>query len=347
MNVTKPTLVVNLNTCEKNIQQMANKAQLSSVVFRPHFKTHQSAVIANLFKKAGVSKITVSSIDMALQFAAQGWNDITIAFPVNILQINDLNKLASEITLNLVIENHDALLFLNRHLKHKTNILLKIDAGYGRTGINYNNHQLINLLTRAINSSSNLHFIGFLSHFGNSYSASSRNEIKEIYTASLNSLTVLKQQYPNAFYSIGDTPSCSIINKFTGVSEIRPGNFVYYDSFQMNLGSCSIENISASMACPVVAIHENRNEIIIHGGAVHFSKESINIEKLGTIYGLVVNSNLNKTNNAFLKKISQEHGTIVGPKEWIKSIKIGDIVHIIPIHSCLTANLMKENTIYV
>ena len=80
-------------------------AHQAGVTFRPHFKTHQSAEIGEWFRAAGVTAITVSSVDMALYFARHGWNDITIAFPANLRQQRDLAELARQIHLGLLVES--------------------------------------------------------------------------------------------------------------------------------------------------------------------------------------------------------------------------------------------------
>jgi D-serine deaminase-like pyridoxal phosphate-dependent protein len=114
---------------------------------------------------------------------------------------------------------------------------------------------------------------------------------------------------------------------------------------QYNLGVCNFKDIAIAMACPVVAIHSERNQIIIHGGAVHFSKENIEY-KSKSIYGIAVKLNENnwekENNNIILTSLSQEHGVLSVGNSEIKNIQIGDIITIIPIHSCLTANLMKK-----
>ncbi len=93
MNCKKPTLIVDKKRCKKNIEKMVSKAKKNNLIFRPHFKTHQSSKIAELFKEYGINKCTVSSVEMAEYFAENGWKDITIAFPFNILEINEINKL--------------------------------------------------------------------------------------------------------------------------------------------------------------------------------------------------------------------------------------------------------------
>ena len=69
IQVTEPTMVLNEEVCKSNIARMAAKAKAANVVFRPHFKTHQSREIGEWFRASGVDKITVSSLNMAMKFA--------------------------------------------------------------------------------------------------------------------------------------------------------------------------------------------------------------------------------------------------------------------------------------
>jgi len=66
--IKKPTLVLDENKCRSNIAMMAEKAKRSGVIFRPHFKTHQSVTIGNWFRDEGIENITVSSVTMASFF---------------------------------------------------------------------------------------------------------------------------------------------------------------------------------------------------------------------------------------------------------------------------------------
>ena len=64
-------------------------------------------------------------------------------------------------------------------------------------------------------------------------------------------------------------------NDCSNFDEIRPGNFAYYDVMQYHIGSCNMDNIAVAVACPVVAVHPQKNELVIYGGAIHLSKEFI------------------------------------------------------------------------
>ncbi len=348
-NIVSPTLILDKKKCLNNIRLMSEKAKKHKLIFRPHFKTHQSRTIGKWYKKSGVNKITVSSLHMAEYFANDDWKDITVAFPVNIREIDTINSLAEEIQLNLTIENTESVAILNKKLKFEVGFFIKIDTGYKRTGISFDIFLTIDKILKLASESNKLVFKGFLSHAGNTYKAKNTSEIIEIHKDSLYKLSLLRKQYiekyPDLLMSTGDTPSCSIADNFEGIDEIRPGNFVFYDLMQYQLGSCNLEQIATIMACPVVSKHSERKEIIIHGGGVHFSKELINIGNKN-IYGKLVHFNKEGWTEAdqdqYLVKLSQEHGTLQVSDELFDIIEIGELIGIIPVHSCLTANLMKE-----
>ncbi|MFY0600979.1 MAG: alanine racemase [Cyclobacteriaceae bacterium] len=321
---------------------MADKTKASGVDFRPHFKTHQSASIGNWFRDEGIDKITVSSVSMAQYFASHGWNDITIAFPYNPLEHSEIEALARKINLNVLIESKEALVHLNNHINADLGYFIKIDVGTGRTGLSEPQFEQISVLIDGDNE--NHHFRGLLVHAGHSYQKVDLGIARGIYDESLRVLNHAKSYVgEDVFISYGDTPTCSLLESFAGVNEIRPGNFAFYDLMQHSFGSCDLNEIAVCMACPVVAIHPQRNEAIIYGGAVHFSKEKL--EKSPYPYGMVIPLNergWEPKAAASLIRVSQEHGIISGSTEFISSLKIGTLVGILPVHSCLTANLQRS-----
>ncbi len=346
--IIRPTLVLDKDICMRNIERMAKKAADHKMRFRPHFKTHQSAKIGEWFRNFGVDAITVSSVQMAAYFAENGWKDITIAFPLNILEINNINQLAAKIKLHVLVENTEAAAFLAEKALHSLGVWIKIDTGNNRTGIDPANTSLIASVVNKITKNDKLKFNGFLTHTGHTYSASSTDEIFSRHFDALLKLKSLKQKYKSAFpeveISMGDTPAATLCTTFNGVDEIRPGNFVFYDLMQQNLGVCSFDDIAVKMVCPVVAKHIMRNEVVIQGGAVHFSREEIiNIDGKSMFGRIIISKNGKKTMldpTNYLSKLSQEHGIIKVAQKQFKNFHVGDLVEITPVHSCLTANLM-------
>ena len=347
--ITRPTLLMDEEKCRRNIREMCKKAQKNSVIFRPHFKTHQSLEIGSWFKELGVDRITVSSLKMAEYFSEQ-WHDITVAFPVNIREIESINSLAERISLNLLVESKEVVEFLKEHLKSSVGFFIKIDVGYHRAGILPEDLEIINAILEMSKNNSLCKFKGFLTHAGQTYQCRRKACVDEVYRDSKSKLLELKRhyidEYPDLILSIGDTPTCSIVENFSPIDEIRPGNFVFFDLMQYYIGSCKLDQIAVVMECPIVAIHEKRNEIIIYGGGVHFSKERLELDEYGTIYGqVVVNRGTTWWNiipGMYLKNLSQEHGIVHVPESLIDTFHVGDLIFVLPVHSCLTANLMGK-----
>lgn len=349
--IVKPTLILDKNRVLKNIEKMANKAKASGVRFRPHFKTHQSAEIGNWFRDFGVEAITVSSLDMAKYFADNGWTDITVAFIINLLEIDKINYLAGKIQLNLLVDSEEVLSALEKNLEHRAGIWIKVDTGYHRTGVSWDDLDTIRSLARKTKESPKLDFKGLLTHAGHSYKAKSISEIRKIHSETLLRLAVGKEHLEMSGIeacevSIGDTPTCSVVDDFTGIDEIRPGNFVFYDLMQERLGSCTEDEIAVAVSCPVVGKYEDRNQIVVYGGAVHLSTAYVADESGRQVLGYATslqNGTFGPINRqAPVIALSQEHGIFQADADLLREIQIADLLLLFPVHSCLTCSLYRE-----
>lgn len=344
----------------RNINRMKEKVSAAGIRFRPHFKTHQSSLAGEWFREAGVSAITVSSVDMARYFSRYGWNDITIGVLVNPLEIDSVNALSrgrpphfNRAALNLLVDTVEMVTFLEKNLEQPANIWIKVDTGYHRTGIQWDCTDDILDTAKAIANSPDLLFGGLLTHSGHSYNAVSTDGIKAVYEETVTRMNGVRdfleeRGIDGIEISIGDTPTCSVVERFHGIDEVRCGNFVYYDLMQMMLGACKEEDIAAAVACPVIGVYPRRNEIVIYGGAVHLSKDSIADKQGRKIFGLAAlpGESVDKwgpsLGDTYVSSLSQEHGVIETTPDVIRRVKAGDILVILPVHSCLTANLLKE-----
>ncbi|MEP0985912.1 alanine racemase [Ekhidna sp.] len=343
MEIKTPTLLVDKEKALKNIKKMSEKAKHSNASLRPHFKTHFSSEIGKWFKDYGVSACTASSVAMAQYFASKDWDDITIAFPYNHLEYSEISDLAKKIDLNILIESEESLAHAKNNIAGTLGYFLKVDVGTHRTGIDPRNTKLIASLVNQ--SSKQLTFKGFLAHAGHTYGCTDTESIKWIFDGAVKVLSELKDKF-GGIISYGDTPSCSIIDDLTFCDEMRPGNFIFYDWMQQNIGSCSIEEIAVCLACPIVSIHKDRGEVVIYGGGVHLSKDHI-IEKDeygkgSKCFGKAVKlSDLGWDTKIIgnVSRVSQEHGIIKMSEEAIAHVKVGDLIGILPVHSCLTADL--------
>ena len=349
--IKKPTLLLDSDQTRKNIQWMVQKASAEDIRLRPHFKTHQSAAIGEWFREAGVTAITVSSVDMGAYFADHGWKDITVAFPVNWREMDEINALAQRIKLNLLVESVESTQFLDEHLETTLDVWLKIDVGNQRTGLSKDNPKTIAQVASAIEHSPKMHLKGLLTHAGQTYRAGSVEAIQQVHLDTLAQYKYIKNYLAvlgiaRLEMSVGDTPTARLAPEFGPmVDELRPGNFVFFDAHQLKIGSCCSDEISVAVACPVVARHPERNEVVIYGGAIHLSKDTIQADG-HTAYGLVALPDGEgwsaPLEGAFVRTVSQEHGVVRLVAEDFHRVQVGDIVCILPAHSCLTLQCMGE-----
>ncbi|NNF81137.1 MAG: alanine racemase, partial [Flavobacteriaceae bacterium] len=207
----------------------------------------------------------------------------------------------------------------------------------------------IEALAKRISQANNLNLKGFLGHAGQTYNCRDPKQIEAVHQEAKSKLVMLTQSflldYPGIIASYGDTPSSSICKDFDGITEIRPGNFVFYDLMQVQIGACDSSQIAVAMACPVVAIHPWNFEIVIYGGGIHFSKDRMESDH-GSVFGKIIRFSPDGFGtvipDCYVRNLSQEHGIIKASEEMINQTKIGDLLYVLPVHSCMTANLMKQ-----
>ncbi len=337
----------------KNLSFLHQKIKLQGVQFRPHFKTHQSAEIGEWFREIGIRKISVSSIDMAIYFADHGWEDIFIAFPVNILQIDEIVKLSIRVDLSLLFEDSNTVAFIDHHLSHPISGWIKIDTGANRCGLHSNQFEQILLIAKEFEKSKNIKFCGLVTHAGHTYRYNRDEEITSVYDQSIDTLFEIRDKlnrvgFSKIALSVGDTPSSRLVKDFKNVDELRPGNFLFYDVQQFQAGVCQLEEIAVALFCPVVAVHPDRNELVLYGGAIHLSKDTHTWGSIKSAYGLIalpkkISSGWDdKKILGYMRSLSQEHGVAVIPEGIPEEIKPGSLVCVLPAHSCLTVQAMGK-----
>jgi D-serine deaminase-like pyridoxal phosphate-dependent protein len=318
---------------------------------RPHFKTHQSADVGEWFKDVGITSATASSVDMALYFAENGWDDIVVAFPVNWLEIDNINRLAGMCHLGLLVESLETVQFLDAHLETAVDIWLDVDTGYRRTGFAWDDTEFALQLVAMVSQSDKMTLKGMLTHSGHSYAGRSDADVQAVYDETVAGFTALRDAlaahgYADIVLSVGDTPSCSVVDDFSAIDEIRPGVYVFYDVMQSIIGACELDDVAIGVACPVVAKYPDRQQIVLYGGAVHLSNYSMDDRNGQHIYGRVAKLTADGwdilPDTTYVKGLSQEHGLLHASDDVMADVSVGDVLVVLPIHACTTANLMKR-----
>ena len=351
LNIQKPVLLIDEHKVRQNIIKMADHAARNKVRFRPHFKTHQSARIGEWFREVGVNAITASSVSMAEYFAEHGWTDITIAFPVNLRELEAIKALAARVSLSLLVDSKIVVDHLSNHLLSQVQVWLAVDTGMGREGLAWDAPDQFEPLINAILQSPNLQLAGLLAHFGQTYAVQGAEAVEQVYLKMLAKLLALRENLHartgvKLEISVGDTPSCSLVNDLSAVDEIRPGNFVFYDIHQVHIGVCQEADIGVGVACPVAAVYPDRQTILIYGGAVHLSKDFLPGKNNTRIFGKAALLGEQGWGDFLpdttLYSISQEHGLIQTTRRQCEQTKPGDILVVFPAHICLSVSALHR-----
>ncbi|MEZ0472378.1 alanine racemase [Luteimonas salinilitoris] len=344
-SLSEPVLLLDEARVRHNLKRMAERAAAAGVRLRPHFKTHQSHTVGRWFRELGVEAITVSSLSMAEYFVADGWRDITLAFPFHPGMRDRVDALAPRTAFGIVLADPQALDGVR--FSTRVDAWLKIDVGSRRTGFDPEDLDVLRDLAAALAGRDDIRLRGLLAHAGHSYDARGGQAIAAVHAETLGLLGRLRDDLADISgpleLSVGDTPTCSTVGAFPGVDEIRPGNYVFYDLSQWQIGACAVEDIAVAMACPVVARHPARGELVVHGGAVHFSKDAMDFDGQ-RIFGLAVEAAPDGWGalrpEIRLVRLSQEHGIVAAPDEVIARTRPGETLLFLPVHSCLTADAM-------
>lgn len=359
-SITVPTLVVDSAKVKQNATRMLDRAARNKTILRPHLKTHQARQVGRIFRELGVVCGTVSSVTMAEYFADDGWDDLTVAIPVNIREMDAINALAGRIRLGLLVDNPGSVKALVAGLRHPVDLWIEIDTGSHRCGLSPEEPGKVESLLAGIAGSPLLRTTGLLTHDSRTYAVSGREAVSSLYQESVSAMLGLRRKLAKKGFaglrvSIGDTPSATLVEDWLGVDEARPGNFAYYDLQQVGTGACQPESVAVAVACPVIGIYPERREAVIYGGAVHLSKQSqpamagclsggppdVNY---GTIFRMDGEHWDGFLPGAWVRGVTQEHGIVRMQAEDLARLRVGDLLFICPVHSCLAAHALREDT---
>ena len=117
------------------MQAMANARGLR---LRPHAKTHKSTAIGALQIERGAVGICCAKLGEAEVFAAAGFVDIRLPYPLNPVNADRVFALAERVTLSFIVDDpavaqawSDLAVQRGRRLE----VLVKVDVGFHRCGI--------------------------------------------------------------------------------------------------------------------------------------------------------------------------------------------------------------------
>ncbi len=339
MNLDTPALLIDRIKMRTNLVEMAELCSNAGVKLRPHIKTHKIGEIALAQNELSGNGIAVVKLSEAEVMSEIGISDIQIANQIiGEIKLARLSRLARTRLISVCVDSREGIDQLDRYLdigSKKLNLFIEIDTGMKRAGITDNTE--VYQLVREIKKSRKLSFHGLMSHSGNIYGAEGVDQVYRIAADEIRIITdmakILREQGITVKeISVGSTPSALYLKRAEGITEFRPGNYVFYDNIQVSLGVTQADRCALAVMATVIS-RPQRNRIIIDAGSKSLGLDrGVHGSQLIRGHGLV-----REHPSAVIERLSEEHGIIRVHED--NPLRIGDRITIIPNHACSVTNL--------
>ena len=344
-----PAVLVDRAQLEANLQSMQRLAEEQGVALRPHAKTHKSVAIARRQIELGARGLTVATVDEALVFAAHGIESMTISRPT--LSPSKLDRLlaeaAPEVDLRVVVDSGPGVEVAARSAAaagRQLGVSIKVDVGLHRCGVDPDGPGAVEL-ARLIGQSQGLDFKGILSHAGQAYAAGSVEEAAAMAETERQIMVRVRDALTQsgtavAEVSVGSTPTVLAAGSFDGVTEIRPGNYVFLDLLPIGVGVAAEADVALTVLATVIS--KNDRYFITDAGSKTLTSDAgvhgmVGTQGFGAAYP--ADRYPSPDHRLRVEGLSEEHGKL---RRADFDLPVGSQVRIIPNHSCPVANLARE-----
>jgi D-serine deaminase-like pyridoxal phosphate-dependent protein len=335
-----PALLFDLDIVERNVEEMAGVAAVAGVALRPHTKTHKSPQLAQMQVSAGATGITVAKLGEAEVMVDAGIDDVLIAYPlVGERTLGRLRALLERATIRVSLDDPAVAEPIGRvglEIGRSLPVLLEVDTGLHRMGWPPGEPSA----TRALEIARipGIDVIGLLTHAGHAYRAADDAELRRL--AEREALDLLETAelcrrggLELTEISVGSTPTARIGATVPGVTEIRPGTYIFNDVQQMRMGVATEATCAARVLTTVVA-RPTEERFVVDAGTKAFSSDGGDgppFPGRGVVVGRP---------DLALDFMSEEHG--VGHRTGRRELAIGERLEVIPLHICAAVNLFDQ-----
>ena len=342
--IPTPAVLIESSRLARNIARMQKAASDQGVVLRPHAKTHKSPVIARMQIAAGAVGICCAKLSEAEVFADAGITDIRLPYPLNPANADRVFVLADRVTLSFIVDDPAVALAwsdLAVRRGRRLNVLIKVDVGTHRCGIDPDASGAVNTVD-AIASLPGLRFLGLLSHAGHGYGATSEADAQSIAS---DEASILRRLAAAAAarceeISVGATPTARFSVLEDGVTEIRPGNYAYYDRTQVGLGAATWDDCALTVLARIVS-RPAADRVVVDSGSKTLTNDLARGFGPTAGYGTVLEGLHSTTPDARLvvERLSEEHA-VLRATDVGDTLPTGTLVRIVPNHSCVVSNMI-------
>jgi D-serine deaminase-like pyridoxal phosphate-dependent protein len=328
LSLSTPVAVIDEAVLAANIARVQTYMDRHGLKFRPHIKTHKIAAVAAAQLAAGAIGINCQKVTEAEVFAEAGFDDILITY--NIIGAQKLDRLAAlndKIpALAVVADSAETVDGLSAHfatLKPLT-VLVECDTGGGRCGVQ--TPQQAALLGARIAGSTGLVFGGLMTYPKPDSAAAVETFLSE-------AIQRLKAQGIDCpIVTNGGTPSLFDAHLVPSATEHRAGTYVYNDRSMIRAGHCDQSQCAMHVLVTVVS-RPTADRAIIDAGSKGLTSDLLGFADFGLVVGYP---------EARITGLSEEHGTVDLSNCDGKRPEIGEVLRIIPNHTCVVSNLQDE-----
>jgi len=339
-----PCLVLDRDKLERNLAIMSAAVRRNGVALRPHMKTAKSVEVARLATAGEVGGIAVSTLAEAEHFAAAGFRDILYAVAIVPAKLDRAAALRhAGVDLKLVTDDPATAAAIAAHARaagcdHR--VLVEVDCGEHRSGVDAASAALPEV-GRALGPLC----AGVMTHAGHSYDCRSLTEIETVAEAERATAVAAGERLRAIglavpIVSVGSTPTALHARSLAGVTETRPGVYMFQDLFQTQIHSGPPENMAVTVLASVIGRRPLENRFLIDAGGMALSKDrSTASAPRDWGFGLVLDIDGERGfGDAVVERANQEHGIVCAPTPLpFGRLAVGARVRVAPNHVCMTA----------
>jgi D-serine deaminase-like pyridoxal phosphate-dependent protein len=336
--IPTPVVTIEKDVLERNIRRMADLSRRHGLNLRPHVKTHNVPEIAALQLREGAAGITVATLPEARAMARHGMTDVFIAREItDWADLKELAELSQRADVGVAADSEEGVKRLSQVMADrgaKVSVLLEVDVGGHRCGMSKADEVIA--LARRVQDAAALAFRGIFTHEGHVYGAADLPAIRAIAAETVHRMretadALAAQGLRPKVVSVGSSPSVKTATAFDGITEIRPGNYVFNDAMQVANGAAAEADCALKVIATVVSKPEPGRFVLNVGSKLLGSDRGRHVSDTGG-YGWVVSPERH-----VISRLYEEHSVVDSPG----TLAVGQRVVLLPTHACIVANLAR------
>lgn len=329
-----PVPLVDLDRLERNLDRMAAYAARHDVSLRPHTKTHKSPGIAVEQLNRGAVGLTCATL-LEAEVMSPVCDDLLLAYPpVGTRKLQRLMSLPEGVRITVALDSVESAEQLARAAAERgrpVGVYVELDLGMHRTGLSATDEVL--KLARVVAAQPSLAYRGIAFYPGHirAGGAVQQEQLKQLGDDLHAAIQMLdKADLTPEAVSGGSTPTAWNSHMIAGLTEIRPGTYVYNDRITAHAGACDWNDCAVTVLATVVSTAVP-GQVVVDAGSKALGREPPAGEHDG--FGALLDRP-----EVTVAKLSEEHGILaLGGTGWRP--RVGDKVRIVPNHVCVAVHL--------